>query len=208
MIRAIIFDLDGTLYRNKVIERKFAEAAYFTLAKFKKIDQIEARRVVEAKRAQLSAKKGYRIPYTHTLHSLGVPTKYWHKENVNYFDARDYLKRDRPLAAALCKLESNYELAVVTNNNRTQTERILEALGIKRLFSVIQTFTDCKFLKPDPRVFIKVARKLGVKPGECLSVGDRVDVDLLPSSKIGMKTFQVTSPRGINRLLKSRLVFS
>ncbi|MEO0225924.1 MAG: HAD family hydrolase [candidate division WOR-3 bacterium] len=202
MIKAIIFDLDGTLYKSKKIERKFAEAAYYTLAKFKKIGLREASRLVEDRRARLSQKKGHRIPYTYTLRSFGVPIEYWHRENIRYFDPRDYLRKSIKLKKIFKQLHKNYRLAVVTNNNRVQTMRILKALNIEKYFTVIQTFNDSNRLKPDPKVFVEVTRRLKVDPKECLSVGDRVDVDLLPAQKIGMAVLKVNSPRGISRLLK------
>ncbi len=208
MIKAIIFDLDGTLYRSKIVERQLSQAAYHTLAKFTNIDYQQARKVVEERRSNLSKKKGYRIPYTHTLGSFGVPPAFWHKENVKYFNAQHYLKKNRNLINVLKQLKKHYLLAVVTNNNRIQTERILKALGIKQLFNVIQSFTDCNLLKPDPKVFVRVAKKLRVKHKECLSVGDRIDIDLIPALTIGMKTFRVASPRGINSLLKLKRIFS
>lgn len=208
MIRAVIFDLDGTLYKSRMIERRFAEAAHFTLARFSRIDLEEARKLVEQQRAQRSRQKGFRIPYTHTLRSFGVPVKYWHRHNTRFFDPGDHLKKNTGLIKVLRKLGRHYRLAVVTNNNRVQTERILEALGVRQFFSVIQSFTDSGLLKPDRRVFLEVARKLKVQPHECFSVGDRVDVDLIPALKIGMKIFRVASPRGINRFARSKALLS
>jgi HAD superfamily hydrolase (TIGR01662 family) len=118
------------------------------------------------------------------------------------------LKRNAPLVNILKRLSRDYRLAVVTNNNRVQTERVLEAVGIRRFFSVIQSFTDSSCLKPDPKVFAQVARRLRVKPRECLSVGDRVDTDLIPAAKSGMRVFHVASPRGINRLVRSKTLLA
>jgi len=207
MIKAIIFDLDGTLYKSKRIERKFAEAAHHTLAKHQKLDLDTARELVEQRRTELSRKRGYRIPYTHTLRSFGVPVQFWHEKNAEWFDARHYLKKNHMLITALKTLRKKHRLAVVTNNNRIQAERVLSALGVKSLFSVVQTFTDTGLLKPDPEVFLRIARRFRVKPSQCLSVGDRIDVDLAPAARTGMKTFRVAGPRGINRLLRLKTLF-
>jgi FMN phosphatase YigB (HAD superfamily) len=49
MIKVIIFDLDGTLYKSKGIAEKFAQAAYYTLSKFQNISLDDAQKLIEEK---------------------------------------------------------------------------------------------------------------------------------------------------------------
>jgi len=200
MIKVILFDLDGTLYKSSEIKDKFAEAAYHTLAKFKKISLAEAQTIVEERRAELKKKDGYSVPYTLTLVHYGVPIEYWHKENIKFFDPRDYLTKDHNFKRCLLKLKKRYRLAILTNNNDTQTERILEALGLHELFDEVFTYNSFKLLKPNVQFFKKAAQELAVKPAECLVVGDRYSVDLNPAKRLGMQIYEVKGPDDIYSL--------
>jgi putative hydrolase of the HAD superfamily len=200
MIKVIIFDLDGTLYKNPEIKRKFAEAAYHTVSKLRDISIEEAKKLIEEKREKLREKYGSPVPYTITLKSFGVPTDLWHEENIKFFDPRDYLSRDEKLKESMVKLSLRYRLAILTNNNDTQSERILEALNIKNLFEKIFTYNSFKLLKPDPEFLQRALKEMAVKPEECLVVGDRYNVDLNPAKELGMRVFEVTGPNDIYNL--------
>ena len=200
MTKVIIFDLDGTLYKSDKIRQKFAEAAYHTMAKFKNISIEEAKKMIEERRAQLQKETGHSPPYTLTLRWYGLPIDYWHKENIKFFDPRDYLAKDEKLKKILIQLKKRHRLAILTNNNDVQAERILEALDIKDFFDKVFTYYSFKLLKPDPNFLKKAAQELGVKPEECLVIGDRYNVDLDPAKELGMQTFEVKGPEDIYKL--------
>jgi putative hydrolase of the HAD superfamily len=200
MIKVILFDLDGTLYESETVRKKFAEAAYSTLATLKNITVEEAKTLIEARREELLEKQGFPAPYTLALVSYGLPIEMWHKQNVTFFDPRDYLKKDSTLKTTLERLKTNYRLAILTNNNDTQTERILEALGVDGLFDRVFTYNTFKVLKPNPEFFKQAAHAFGVKPNECLVIGDRYHVDLDPAKQLGMRIYEVNGPEDIYHL--------
>jgi putative hydrolase of the HAD superfamily len=200
MIKVIFFDLDGTLYESETIRKKFAEAAYTTLAALKNISVADAQILIETRRDELLKKQGFPAPYTLTLVSYGLPIEMWHKQNVAFFDPRDYLKKDTMLKTILQRLKTNYRLAILTNNNDIQTARILEALGVDGIFDRVFTYNTFKILKPDPEFFKQSARALGVEPNECLVVGDRYHVDLDPAQQLGMRIYEVNGPEDIYHL--------
>lgn len=200
MIKVIIFDLDGTLYKSDEIRQKFAEAAYYTLAEFKNTSVENAQTLIEERRDALKRKQGFPVPYTLTLISYGVPIPLWHKENIKFFDPRDYLNKDEKLKKSMIRLNKHYKLAILTNNNDVQTARILQALELDDLFEGIFTYTSFKLLKPDLKFFERAASEMGVKPEECLVVGDRYNVDLEPAKKLGMDTYEVNGPEDIYNL--------
>ncbi|MEO0095371.1 MAG: HAD family hydrolase [candidate division WOR-3 bacterium] len=202
MLKVIIFDLDGTLYTSNEVYQKFAEAAYYTYAKLKKSTIEQAKEILERRREEMRKERGYAVPYTLALLSFGIPIEEWHKENIKFFNAGDFLKKDERLANILSKLKEKYKLAVFTNNNRIQTERILKALGIEKLFDYIFTYESFELIKPNPEVFKKIIKELKVKPEECLMVGDRYYVDLLPAKEQGMEIHEVEGPEDISELLE------
>jgi HAD superfamily hydrolase (TIGR01509 family) len=80
------------------------------------------------------------------------------------FDPRDYLTEDEKLKKSLDGLKKYYRLAILTNNNRIQTERTLAALRLNDLFDRVYTYNSFKLLKPNPEFFQKVVEDLNVEP--------------------------------------------
>lgn len=197
MIKAIIFDLDGTLYTSDEIRKQFATAAYYTLAKAQRIPLEHAKELIEARRTELEADSGFPAPYSLTLRSFNITINTWHKENIEFLDPRCYLQKDDKLKHSLKELKEHFCLAIMTNNNKVQAERVLEALELIELFDKIYTYNSFEILKPDPVFFKKTAAGLGVEPDACLFVGDRYDVDLQPAKEIGMQILEVKGPEGI-----------
>ncbi len=202
MLKVIIFDLDGTLYTSAEVYQKFAQAAYHTYAKLKKSTIEQAKEILEKRREEMKKERGYAVPYTLALLSFGIPIEEWHKENIKFFNAGDFLMKDEVLKKILTKLKEKYKLAVFTNNNKIQTERILKALGIEKLFDYIFTYESFELIKPNPEVFKKIIKELKVKPNECMMVGDRYYVDLLPAKEQGMEIHEVKGPEDISELLE------
>ena len=203
MIKVIFFDLDGTLYKSNEIRQAFSEAAYHTLARFKNIPLEKAQAIIEDRRTELGKKQGSPVPYTLTLVSCGIPIELWHKENIAFFDPRDYLSKDKKLKQNMLMLKEQYRLAILTNNNDIQTERIIEALDILNLFDKVFTYNSFNLLKPDLNFFKKAAHEMGVKPQECCMIGDRYDVDLNPAKELGMQIYEVKGPEDINNLVET-----
>jgi len=200
LIKNIIFDLDGTLYNSPEVFRKFAEAAYYTYAKVTKTPIEEAKKILEERRAELARQKGFAVPYTLALISYGIPIETWHEENVAYFDPADLLAPDPALRDSLLELKKKYRLAVLTNNNKIQTRRIIKSLGLDGVFHDIFTFNTFNLLKPDPGILKGVLERLSARPEECLMVGDRYEVDLVPARELGMQIREVKGPEDIRKI--------
>jgi putative hydrolase of the HAD superfamily len=201
MIKVILFDLDGTLYNSREVRTKFAEAAYHALAKLKKIPVDEARRLIEDMREKLKEKHGFPVPYTLTLIRFGMTVENWHKENIAYFDPREFLSADGNLRKMLQGMKKRFKLAILTNNNEVQASRILQALNVQDLFDRVFTYNSFRTMKPNPKTFREAAKAMDVQPKECLVVGDRYSVDLIPAQDLGMQIYEVKGPEGIEKLV-------
>lgn len=58
-------------------------------------------------------------------------------------------------------------------------------------WSLITTYEDSHFCKPNPLYYQEILDKLGKQPKECLMVGNDTDEDL-PAATLGMRTYLVT----------------
>ena len=65
-----------------------------------------------------------------------------------------------------------YPTALATQSHREEALRVLEILGITDQFDAVATREDVEHGKPDPEMHLLVARELGVEPGECLAIED------------------------------------
>lgn len=70
----------------------------------------------------------------------------------------------------LCELAGTGQVGVVTSAPRPYAERLLEHHGLA--LPVIVAYHDCPSLKPDPSPLLLAATRLGVRPSECVYVGD------------------------------------
>lgn len=58
-------------------------------------------------------------------------------------------------------------------------------------FALFTTYENSRFCKPNPGYYLDVAEAVGVKPEECLMVGNDISDDM-PAANVGMKVFLLT----------------
>jgi putative hydrolase of the HAD superfamily len=89
--------------------------------------------------------------------------------------------------AALQDLSARYRLGLIAN----QPSAVRSALareGIDGFFSVWGVSDDLGLHKPDPELFRHALQESGSKPRRSVMVGDRLDYDVRPARKAGMRT--------------------
>lgn len=68
--------------------------------------------------------------------------------------------------------EKGVKAAIVSGSHRTNVAVALAVLGLEGMFELIVSGDDLPQRKPDPEPFLRAARKLGVRPSECVAVED------------------------------------
>ena len=197
---ALIFDLDNTLYTNvgyasyqetALVERLGRELGLGTEGAAGKIAALRADREAsglgKTSLGQLFAALGIEI----------ATSVRWREECI---EPAAWLKRDERLDRALGVLAREYTLALATNNPRQVGEKSLEALGVRARFSILIGLDDTLRSKPSPAPFLEAARLLGREPRQCVSIGDRFDVDLAPAMELGMGAILVDGVEDVYRL--------
>lgn len=74
--------------------------------------------------------------------------------------------------------EQGYLIGVLSNGFTQVQHRKMSNSGLSPLVDAVVLSDDIGVNKPDVRLFDYAARQLGVKPGECLMVGDNPDTDI------------------------------
>ncbi len=199
--KAIVFDLDGTLYVNQAFAREIKESAGRYIASLKGIDDITAGSQLKAARERLSAESGLESTLSAACIELGGDIRQLHAHFSKEIKPELYLNRDDGLVKALEKLAGVRETYIYTNNNRFLCGRILKCLGISGLFRRVFTVEGTWRPKPDISSLRRVYDGIGRPPEECLFIGDRYDVDLRAPASLGSAVCLVRSVRELEVLL-------
>lgn len=87
------------------------------------------------------------------------------------------------------------KLGIVSNTfvHRSALEKNLEQLGIMDCFDISLYSYEFKFRKPNTRIFKAAAERIGEKPENIMFVGDRIDNDIKPALKLGIKAVLKTA---------------
>jgi phosphoglycolate phosphatase-like HAD superfamily hydrolase len=88
------------------------------------------------------------------------------------------------------ELAPRYPLAVVSARHEEATRDFLTRFEMLSYFKAIATAHTCRYTKPYPDPIIWVARQLGVKPEECLMIGDTT-VDVRAAKAAGAQAIGV-----------------
>lgn len=90
----------------------------------------------------------------------------------------------------LKQLKGHYPMSVVSARDAKGTMRFLEQFDLMQYFDVIITGQSAEHTKPYPDPVLLAAKKMGVKPDECLMVGDTT-VDMRAGKSAGAQTVGV-----------------
>jgi putative hydrolase of the HAD superfamily len=106
---------------------------------------------------------------------------------------------DTAARAALTALaEQGYRLALVSNTMRTPGRVLRELLrqyGLLACFSHLTFSDECGVRKPEPAIYHRTLRAVGVEPTEAIHVGDDPVLDVVGARAAGMRVIQVTTSR-------------
>lgn len=95
----------------------------------------------------------------------------------------------RPLLESL--REAGFGQAVGSSAPRANLELLLEMTNIRAFVSVVVAMEDTRRGKPDPEVFLKAAKELGIEPARCLVFED-APVGIAAAKAGGMRAVGVT----------------
>jgi 8-oxo-dGTP diphosphatase/putative hydrolase of the HAD superfamily len=87
-------------------------------------------------------------------------------------------------------LYGKYKLGIIANQSLGTQERI-DNWGIGKFFDVVMASAEAGCAKPDLKIFSMALDKAGCDATDAIMIGDRLDNDIFPAKKLGMKTVWV-----------------
>jgi HAD superfamily hydrolase (TIGR01509 family) len=87
-----------------------------------------------------------------------------------------------------------FTLAITSSAVGSSIDAILRRLGLRDYFSLIVDGSEVVHGKPDPQAYLLTARRLGVRPEECVVIEDS-HVGVLAAKRAGMFCIAVPNPR-------------
>lgn len=125
-----------------------------------------------------------------TMKLLNVETPEWKKEcEILYDDAEDCLK----------KLSEKYKIGIIANQS-FGTKKRLENFGLSKYIEFVVASAEEGVAKPDKKIFEIALSRANCEPERAVMIGDRIDNDIVPAKKIGMKTVWIK--RGFGKYWK------
>lgn len=192
-VKAILFDLDGTLVRLPRIWEFFDELLIDTLNEFHiPLPQKDIRLAIWHSGGD----------FEHTLKGWGVSD---YDEFIHRFDQLDLARRARMIESgeihlfddvdALGNLHKEFKLGLVTNTPPDIALLELDAFGIKEHFDelVMLGTVEQHIAKPLPDGFLRCLNNLDVAPEQAVMVGDSSS-DIIGGNRVGMITVLIQRP--------------
>jgi len=183
VIRAVLFDVDGTLMDNNLLHVQAWQEAFkpyhpFSEAELLRYVGMGSDTYVKSLTPNLppetrEAIRNHKRELYKTLGAKAAP----------FPGAKAALEEARRRGLAI---------ALASSANRVEIERYVKLMDIASLISAMTTASDVTRTKPDPDLFLAALEKLEVSPAEAFVVGD-TPYDVQAASKAGMPTVAVLS---------------
>ena len=191
--KVLIFDIDSTLYTCPEYAHEQIDSQVRHWAKLNGYSAEGARNMVaDFRRKWASEHNGQKISLGNLFKFFGVSIETSIEWRKKLFDPALYLHRDEKLIAALEKLSKKFYMICVTNNPVEPARKTLEVIGISEFFPKIIGLDTCMASKPSKKILDAALKEAEAALGEslsysdCISIGDRYDIDLALAIELGM----------------------
>jgi putative hydrolase of the HAD superfamily len=193
IVRALLFDLDDTLFS----EREYVESGFRAVAKvIAEQSGGSPACYFEFMRAALEENGRGRIFDDLLVRFSLSPEKFPIDALVMHYRQHDPLIKLYPgVSEMLRRLRRTHRLAIVTDGMAAMQRRKVAALRLNDMIDEAIYCWEIEAPKPSPDGFLAAMRKLAVTPAETIIIGDRPDHDLAAAISIGCSAILIQGTR-------------
>lgn len=168
----IFFDVDSTLIdETECYNHRIRDAIAGTDITF---EQFNEKRIFFAKQNL----KGD----IEALKFFGLIKTPWHFEDEKPYRETEFVLK------SLC--EKGYSIGVIANQ-ALGTEKRLENWGLMKYIKLVTASAEEGVAKPDSEIFLRALKRADCLPENAAMIGDRIDNDIEPANRLGMRTIWV-----------------
>ncbi|MGC8515553.1 MAG: HAD family hydrolase [Thermoplasmata archaeon] len=173
MIRAVLFDMDGTLLDSEGLS---SEATDFG------VHAMTGRHLTEEENRSLTGRPVKKVleewfpDKSHSIYEAGIG---YYRSRLGEISPYPGIKK------LLDDLKSKYQMGIVTSTHREQAIEILSKVGLLEYFRFIIGQDDTMMNKPDPEPVLLAMNRLGVSREDCIFVGDQ-PYDIIAAHEAGI----------------------
>src|SRR4030042_2898433 len=195
MVKAVLFDLNGTVLADEYIYgRAFGKVLSFLGRKTDKVYPQIAGIGVEENWPRLISK--YHIKTSRSYDELARMTQETYLTNISKVKIKagfkDFIDRLR---------KGNIKTALATSNTWCMVDKVFEKLNLGGYFDIVTTKEEVAFNKPSPDIFLITAEKLGVKNEDCVVIEDS-EAGIEAAKAAGMKVVALTKNNKDQKYIK------
>ena len=182
-IRAVIFDLDNTLWDVYPVILRAEHAMHdFLRRNFPRVTDRHDLKSMRDVRARMSIEHpamGHDFTWLrlealrHHAREAGYDESMAEEAFAVFYRARNEVTLYEDVRPALDVLVRDYRLFVISNGNAN-----LELCGLGGYFEASLAARDAGMMKPDPRIFAMLLERAGLDPREAVHVGDDPEADV------------------------------
>lgn len=179
MIRAVLLDLDDTLFDRRSALVAWAQATALAQGR-RSLDQGEVEALVEIDQRGLRARDVFCDDCAALFHLRVAPSE---------FPAAlaQHVAPEPGVRETIAALARACRVAVITNGGAAQRTK-LARIGLDAIVHAVFVSAELGIAKPAPAFFERALRWAEAAPSQILVVGDQPAIDLAPAAALGMRT--------------------
>ncbi|HEX6462849.1 MAG TPA: HAD-IA family hydrolase [Vicinamibacterales bacterium] len=197
MPRAVLFDLDDTLFDHRCSSRAALKEVHARHAADADFDAFERHHTqyleemhVEVLAGRIGLDDARRERFRRVFLALGVALAPGDVDAVATAYRSGYVQARRPIDGAvelLAAVRPHARIAIVSNNLADEQRDKLQFCGLSAYVDVLMVSEEAGVSKPEPRIFEMALARLDVAAHDAVMVGDSWAADVIGATRAGIR---------------------